>query len=309
MSIAVNWGSVTHVGSVRSVNQDAVLAGPVVFAVADGMGGHAAGEVASAIAIARLARLAGQESQDEIVAAIVEANAEILAQGMPGSGREGMGTTLSGVAFARLPWGEALLVFNVGDSRTYVYGQAGLRQVSTDHSVVAEMVRNGELASSDAQTHPARNVVTRALGVDSDLEVDCWWIEPTVGDRILLCSDGLTNEVSEVEITSVLRESPEPQVAVDALLARALGAGGHDNISVVVLQILGVADSPGEVDEDTHPRTGRSGSGATEEAPIPETHDLIRSVPGNQVPASTNDRTAGTPGFIEGLQSRLDSCR
>jgi protein phosphatase len=296
MSIAVRWASATHVGCVRSLNQDAVLAGPSVFAVADGMGGHAAGEVASAIAIAHLAQLPAACLESDVLAALSDANSRIRAEGYPGSGREGMGTTVAGLALAREDGIDRVLVFNVGDSRTYQFDQSGLRQVSTDHSLVAEMVSAGELTAADARTHSARNVVTRALGIDVDVDVDRWWLPTRPHDRFLLCSDGLTNEVDEEEIADVMQREAEPQAVVDALLRLALDAGARDNVSVVLVQIEHVLAGGSELDDDTNPKLVIT--------------DGTASAPAD--PVVVQDASASTPdgadgdALITGVPSRSD---
>lgn len=251
MTIEVRWGSATHVGCVRTTNQDSILAGPVVFAVADGMGGHAAGEVASAIAVARMADLDTQPTGEQVLAAVRQANSEVIAQAGPGSGREGMGTTLSGVAVADRDGEESLLVFNVGDSRTYKLDAEGLAQITSDHSLVAEMVRDGELAVADAQHHRSRNVVTRAIGIAPEVQVDHWWIAPEAGQVFLMCSDGLTNEVSASVIEGVLRAASSPQAAVDSLVGIALDAGARDNVSAIAVCVETVSVDGSRLEDDT----------------------------------------------------------
>lgn len=257
MAIAVRWGSATHAGRVRTSNEDAILAGPTVFAVADGMGGHAAGDVASAIAIARMAALPSSPTGEEVLRAVQEANAAILSDGPPGSAREGMGTTLSAVVTATHDGGDALLVVNVGDSRTYLMAEGRLAQVTRDHSLVAEMVREGELRPEDARSHRARNVVTRALGITAPVEADHWWIQPEVGQRLLVCSDGLTNEVDVDDLVLVLRSEANPQTAVDRLVQVAMTAGARDNVSAVLVVIDQVTSDSSPVDHDTSRRARR----------------------------------------------------
>lgn len=237
MPVELRWGAASHVGCVRSANQDAVLAGPVVFAVADGMGGHAAGEVASAIALARLARLPVAPSGDAVIAAVQEANAEVIAHGEVTAGREGMGTTLSALVVAEADGEPQLLVVNIGDSRTYRLDAEALTQVTADHSVVADMVRAGELSADEASRHPSRNVVTRALGIEREVIVDHWWVPPVPGQVFLMCSDGLTNEVPVARLEEVLVSRLEPQATVDLLVAEALDAGARDNVSAVVVAV------------------------------------------------------------------------
>jgi protein phosphatase len=242
------------VGCVRSSNQDAVLAGPTVFAVADGMGGHAAGDVASALAVGALASLVSGPTPAELVEAVRRANTVILDESEPGSGREGMGTTVTGLALGRDEDRDLVLIFNVGDSRTYRSSGDTLTQITVDHSLVAEMVRDGELAPEDAPMHPARNVVTRALGLEGPFEVDLWIDPPTVGTSYLMCSDGLFNEVADAVVSSVLGGEGSPQEKADALIALALDAGAHDNVSVVITTIDGMLEGAPSADDDTNPR-------------------------------------------------------
>lgn len=299
MTIEVRWGSATHVGCVRTTNQDSILAGPTVFAVADGMGGHAAGEVASAIAVARMADLDVQPTGEQVLAAVRQANSEVIAQAGPGSGREGMGTTLSGVAVADRDGEESLLVFNVGDSRTYKLDTAGLAQITSDHSLVAEMVRDGELAPADAQNHRSRNVVTRAIGIAPELQIDHWWVAPEAGQIFLMCSDGLTNEVSVSVIEGVLRAASSPQAAVDSLVGIALDAGARDNVSAIAVCVETVSVEGSHVEDDTARRAARQQP--QQEAPTPPA-GLIDAVPVRAVD-ETERPPAGAHHLVTGVPS------
>ncbi len=271
MAIEVRWGSATHVGCVRRSNQDAVLAGPVVFAVADGMGGHAAGEVASALAVRALEGIERTPCLDEVVDAVRRANADILQDAEPGSGREGMGTTVTGLVLGCQHGQDVVMIFNVGDSRTYRAKGSDLTQVTVDHSLVAEMVRDGEITADDAFSHPSRNVVTRGLGMEGPLEVDLWTDDPATGTTYLMCSDGLTDELRDDVLRGVLASDGSPQEKADALVALALEAGAHDNVSVVVATIEGSADLDGAA-EDTNPR-GIAPIGAADEDTNPREGD------------------------------------
>lgn len=255
--IELRWAAATHVGVVRAVNQDAILTGPSIFAIADGMGGHAAGEVASALAIATLSTLEGTLTEGDVVAAVASANERVVAEAAVGSGREGMGTTLVGLALVSEGLEERLLIFNVGDSRAYRWSAGELRQVSEDHSLVGEMVRAGLLEEWDAASHPERHVITRVVGSPSPIEVDRWVHQPQVGERFLLCSDGLSNEVDDRTIAEALADSGELQAAVDRLLASALAAGARDNVSIVAVEVVNLAFEMAPMDEDTNPRIGR----------------------------------------------------
>jgi protein phosphatase len=288
VAIEVRWGSATHVGCVRSSNQDATLAGPTVFAVADGMGGHAAGDVASTLAVGSLAKVDPGATPEDLIAAVRSANEVILEESSPGSGREGMGTTVTGLCLARSDDGDVVLVFNVGDSRTYRLAGGSFRQLTEDHSLVAEMVRDGELRAEDAATHPSRNVVTRALGIPGHLEVDQWSDPPVPGTTYLMCSDGLSNELGEAELQEVLSALDEPQAQADRLVALALEAGARDNVSVVVVTVDAVTDVAGDTDEDTNPRDVPTvvERAAPESDPGPAPEPI-------EVPGSAADRLAG----------------
>jgi protein phosphatase len=299
VSIEVRWGSATHVGRVRQVNQDSVLAGPTVFAVADGMGGHAAGEVASAIAIAELSTLPPQPSEADIVHAVQAANEAIRAQAGPGTGREGMGTTVTGVCVASDGDEESLVVFNVGDSRTYRLDERGLQQLSEDHSLVAELVASGDLDPADTFTHPQRNIVTRALGVDPDVEVDTWFVRPAPGQQFLMCSDGLVDELRDDEVAAVLGGEGSVQAKVDELVARALEAGGRDNVSVVLLAVDSVTDDPASIEEDTNPRGVPAIDGPTAGADA----TLIATVPGAPTPETPAAGAAEATDLLTGVPS------
>lgn len=298
MTIEVRWGSATHVGCVRSNNQDSILAGPVVFAVADGMGGHAAGDVASAIAVACMAALPSAPAGDTVLDAVRAANAEVIARGAPGSGREGMGTTLSALVLAERDGEESLLVVNVGDSRTYKLDADGLTQVTADHSLVAEMVRDGELTREQAAGHRARNVVTRALGIDREVKVDHWWVRPEAGQMYLMCSDGLTNEIPADEVERVLRSEPTPQAAVDVLIGQALDAGARDNVSAVAVVVDAVTVDASLVEEDTNRRAKAARTPVTEQG-------IIDAVPGSVVSEPAGPSAA--PALVTGVPSPVDA--
>ena len=253
MVIEVRWGSATHQGRVRDHNEDALLAGPDVFAVADGMGGYAGGAVASAIAVARLADLRDLHEVEEpdgvLSAALCRANGEIRRRASADRLVAGMGTTVAGIA--RIA-GARLLVFNLGDSRVYRLRWGKLRQLSEDHSVVGELVRAGELTEEEARRHPHRNVVTRALGVHDVIEPMVKAIDVRVGDCFLVASDGLFNEVPDAHMSDVLATPGTVERRARALLEAALQRGGRDNISVVVVAVAGT-DSGDGLEADTSP--------------------------------------------------------
>ena len=245
--LTLRWGSATDVGRVRTLNEDSMLAMPGLFVVADGMGGHAAGEVASQLAVAEFARLAEQSPirAEDLTEAVRRANEHILIAGAERGDRHGMGTTLTGLGVVGAQRGEELAVFNVGDSRVYRFTGGQLHQVTVDHSAVQELVDAGRLTAQAARSHPRRNVVTRSLGTDPGPAPDVWLVEPVAGDRFLVCSDGLTGELEDRDIAGLLAENPDPQAAADELVRQAVAVGGHDNVTAVVLDVVEVsADEP-----------------------------------------------------------------
>lgn len=233
-------GAATDVGRVRQINEDRYLADEILFAVADGVGGHQAGEVASQTSVETLLRtfMEGEHTTEGLIAAVEAANQAVwqLAQGS--REKRGMGTTLTALALVQEDGEEQLALANVGDSRAYMLQQGELIQLTEDHSLVEELVRDGKLTPAEAQVHPQRSIITRALGMEPAIEVDSWEIIPYAGDRILLCSDGLTNELSDERIASTLRQLADPQEAAHDLVRQARAAGGGDNITVVVVDVV-----------------------------------------------------------------------
>lgn len=224
----------SHVGLVRSDNEDAYLVAPPLFAVADGLGGHQAGEIASSIAIDTLLEAAPRTADSKALGrAVRRANAAVIEAAEVGRGRAGMGTTLT----AAMLDGTRLSLAHVGDSRAYLLHFGALEQLSQDHSMVADLVRQGQITAEEARHHPNRSVITRALGSDPNMLVDTFDVEAAAGDRLLLTTDGLTSMVADDEIARVLAAEHTPQGAVDALIDRALAGGGHDNITAVVVDI------------------------------------------------------------------------
>jgi serine/threonine protein phosphatase PrpC len=222
------------IGRVRDNNEDVVVSGDRLAAVADGMGGNSGGEVASAIAAALVQAAFTGRSLDELQAAVRAANRAIWDRACGNGDLEGMGTTLCA---AGLTDDGNLAVVNVGDSRAYVLRDGSLSQLTEDHSVTAELVRRGELSEQDARGHPQRGVLTRALGVGPDVEPDSATYPAVEGDRLLVCSDGLFNEVHDDEITSVMTATADVQATADALVELALSRGAQDNVSVVVAAV------------------------------------------------------------------------
>ena len=255
------WGASSHVGMVRQQNEDAFVAESNVFAVADGMGGHNAGEVASALAVEGLRRAAaaGFSAAEGLIAAINTTNATIHEASGGLSEQRGMGTTLTALVPLPATDGEPqrVVVANVGDSRIYLWRGNELKQVSADHSYVQELLSEGLITAAEARIHPRRNIVTRALGIEGDVNADSWVLPMVVGDRYVLCSDGLVDEVDDAEIAAILRASTNPQVAADHLVQVANNHGGRDNTTVVVVAILGdTAPTSTTVPESSAPSPG-----------------------------------------------------
>lgn len=235
-------GSASDVGKVRTTNQDVALEDPDLFAVADGMGGHVGGEVAARVAVDSLrAAFQRDPTVEGLRSAVAEANRAVWRQGQSESGLRGMGTTLTATALAEAEDGRQVIALaNVGDSRAYVFSNDQVIQVTADHSLAEEKVRQGQLTEAEAAVHPHRHILTRALGVSSDVDVDLWELHLHDGDRILLCSDGLTNEIGDERIGKILAGVKEPAEAAKALVKAALDHGGSDNVTCIVIDVVGV---------------------------------------------------------------------
>ena len=229
----------TDAGKVRKNNEDSLLVGDgrdeTLFVVADGIGGFEAGEVASSIAIDVLKELEPEESFEK---AIQEANRRILAAGRGDEKLSGMGTTVVALRFGGTGEEPQAEVAHVGDSRAYLLRGGDLKPLTEDHSLVAELVRSGDLTRAQAAEHPQKNLITRALGAEEDVNVDTMVLPVVAGDRLLLCSDGLTDMVPEARISELLSEPPEdPEETTRRLVAAALDAGGMDNVTVVIVDV------------------------------------------------------------------------
>ena len=241
----LKWGASTDVGMVRQQNEDSFLAEETLFVVADGMGGHNAGEVASALAVTTLkagARL-GIDTTDDFRELVQQANSAIYTASLDDSTQSGMGTTVTALSIVE---GEEprVLVANVGDSRAYLWRSGALSRLSVDHSYVQELVNEGIITPEAARVHPRRNIVTRALGIDRSVMVDVFTHFVRTGDRIVLCSDGLVDEVADVEIAQVLGQHTDPQETAEALVMVANTNGGRDNTTVVVVDVLDDISEP-----------------------------------------------------------------
>ena len=234
-----SFGSRTDIGCLRDHNEDSLVVTPPLFAVADGMGGHAAGEVASEIAVRVLSELAPEHPDGEALGrAIEEANRAVIQAAREGRGRQGMGTTMT----AAMLEGERLVIAQVGDSRAYLLHQGKLQQLTRDHSLMADMIEAGQLTPEEARTHPQRSVIMRALGSDAHLHPDIYEINVETGDRLLICSDGLSGMIFDDQIENTLRRVQDPQRCASQLVNEAIAAGGHDNVTVIVADVTGYAE-------------------------------------------------------------------
>jgi serine/threonine protein phosphatase PrpC len=267
--VALRAGSATDVGRVRSNNQDSLLLADPLYAVADGMGGAAAGEVASSLAVEALGNgfaRSGGPTVDNLVSSARAANRAVWDEAEANPEMRGMGTTLVAIALVQ-PDSDSdsdsdepqLAIINIGDSRLYVLHDDELRQVTFDHNLVAELVAEGRITPAEAEVHPRRNIMTRALGVEPEVSVDLFVEAPVLGDRYLLCSDGLPREINDDGIASLLRRYQDPDDAARELVEEAKRRGGNDNITVVIVDVvadddpaLAAAAAPAGADLDQH---------------------------------------------------------
>jgi serine/threonine protein phosphatase PrpC len=281
-------GSATDVGRVRKVNQDLPLESPNLFAVADGMGGHVGGEVAAQVAVDALLKVFSREpTRAGLLDAFAKANSAVWQEGQEHSELRGMGTTLTAIALVGGDDGrDTLALANVGDSRAYLFSEDHIVQVTADHSLAEERMRHGEMTEEEAAVHPQRHILTRALGVSTEVEADMWELQLRSGDRLVLCSDGLSNELSNEEMAEVLSRVPDPGDAAHELVESANEHGGSDNITVVVVDVLVGEETPSHASVIT-PLGARAGS------PL-----LV----GPGAGPGTGPRMPGSDAFVEGTQ-------
>lgn len=244
----------SDIGLRRELNEDGVLAGEQVWVVADGMGGHAAGDVASAYAIAALEEVdqLAELKPPDVLAAVATANQRILDHVRHEPQSAGMGTTIAGIASVQVGGAAHWAIFHVGDSRVYRCYGGHLNRATVDHSETEELVLAGKITEDQARRHELRNVITRSVGSDPAPQVDLWVMPQTPGERFLVCSDGVTSELTDEEIAAVVLTEFDPRVAVDRLVARALSAGGRDNISAIIVDVE--PDTEDRLEEATLPR-------------------------------------------------------
>jgi protein phosphatase len=257
-SLSARHAARTDVGRARDHNEDRVLVRPPLYVVADGLGGHSAGEVAAQMLVDRLARLDVAATGADLVAAIEAADVEIREAASAGSGRRGMSTTCVALLLA----GDAADVAHVGDSRAYRLRSGRLERLTEDHSVVAELVQAGILTEARAATDDRRHLLTQALGSEPPARVTTTGLSVEAGDRYLLCSDGLSGQVADAAIASLLGEIADPGAAADELVRQANRAGGFDNVSVVIVDVTA------------------AGTPAAEEAPEPVSPPTTDRAPG-----------------------------
>jgi serine/threonine protein phosphatase PrpC len=239
----------TDVGRQRTANEDSLVVSPPLFAVADGMGGAKAGEVASAVAVEAVeeAPESGDSAEAQLAGIVRDANRRIYDLAVADESRRGMGTTLT---IAKVH-GDEVSLAHVGDSRAYRLRDGSLEQLTRDHSLVAELERSGQITAEAAEHHPQRSIITRALGPEPDVEVDTYTLAGREGDLFLICSDGLTSMISDEEVTSILRSANSLDAAAEALVRAANQSGGKDNITVILFSLGEGEAEPAEVSQDT----------------------------------------------------------
>ncbi len=248
-TVVIRSGSTTDVGHKRKANEDSMLVGYPIFAIADGMGGHDAGDRASQTVVYELSALVDQPLVGPDGLAAVLARAHAAVGEISDESERGAGSTVTGVVVSASEGIAQWIVFNVGDSRVYRLRDGELVQLTVDHSLVQQLIDDGRLDAAERHEYEGRNVITRAMGAD-DSDAD-YWMHPIVqNERLLLCSDGLCGEVDDIAIRATLLAHPEPQAASDALVQLALDNGGRDNVSVIVLEVVVGGQHP-LVEEET----------------------------------------------------------
>jgi protein phosphatase len=249
--VELHYGVATDVGLVREVNEDSLLADPPVFVVADGMGGHDGGDIASRIVVEEFARLVAvgydaRRGSQAVLATLRDCQRRLSEYGATHRGSDGGrwqgGTTAVIAILVEEDDGPQWLLGNLGDSRIYRFTGGRLHRVSTDHSVVQELVDSGRITEEQAMVHPERHIVTRALGGPDPPDPDFFVVPLTDAERVLLCSDGVTDLLRDAEIAEVLRTNAHPSDAAEGVVASALAAGGIDNATAVVVDVVGLAD-------------------------------------------------------------------
>jgi protein phosphatase len=284
--LSLSYGYGTDRGLRRELNEDSFIASDPIFAVADGMGGHEAGEIASGMCVRALAAMPQLATGERSVTASVLQQYLVRAdRSIRQATGARAGTTLAGAVVVEQMGMPYWLVMNIGDSRTYRLSQGELVQVSVDHSEVQELVDACEITPAEAAVHPRRHVVTRALGTGDETEADYWLLPVEEGDRILVCSDGLNAELTDEHMFRILSTVGDPQNAVDALIQAALRNGGRDNVTVIVVDARNVMNDGGIA--TTAPRTA---------ADTEEETTLPRAQVADAFGSSSDDGERGEPG-------------
>ena len=296
-------GLATDVGRVRTTNEDRAITTLTLYAVADGMGGHAGGEVAASIAVSTLQSTFDKQSTSHgLVRAVRDANLAVWQRSQVDADLRGMGTTLTAAALVGTNGGDRLALVNVGDSRTYLLRKGEFVQLTSDHSVAEELMNRGELTPAEAAIHPHRHVLTRALGISPDVDIDAWEITPQESDRFLLCSDGLCNEVPDGQLAEALGTIQDPQHAADSLVRSAVANGGSDNVTVLVLDVL-VADEMDATDVRTAlQEVGVRAAGITQ---MEVNADVTGGSPKTQIPIAETNLATNTARAAHPESTRL----
>jgi PPM family protein phosphatase len=278
----------TDVGRQRTANEDSLVVRPPMFAVADGMGGAKAGEVASALAVEAVesARDSGDPTEEQLAAIVRSANRRIYDLAVSDESRRGMGTTLTLVKVHD----NQVSIAHVGDSRAYLMRDGDLSQLTRDHSLVAELERSGQITAEAAEHHPQRSIITRALGPEPDVEVDTYTLPGRAGDLFLICSDGLTSMISNEEVTSILRSAQSLEEAAEGLILAANQSGGKDNITVILFRLGEDGDEGGAEPTQVRPVPG------DEDTIVGELHaDDLKTPPGTEPEPDVPDPTVIRP--------------
>lgn len=266
------WGGATDQGRVRANNQDAMYADWGLFVVADGMGGHQGGEVAANLAVRTMTN-ADRENLRELHDAVQEANKVVHETALAQPELHGMGTTLTALAVIQEGDSRRFVALNVGDSRIYQYRNNQLTQLTEDHSYVAELMKRGELDDEAAAVHPYRNMLTRAIGVHPEVDIDEWLLDPVAGDRFLLCSDGLTNEVGDNAIAEQLSMGEDPSETAKGLVRLANEHGGLDNSTALVIDIQIV-----DIDNESEPEGVQGEDGEHTRVVLPSEESTSKAI-------------------------------
>ena len=278
---------VTDVGRQRSANEDSLVIAPPFFAVADGMGGAKAGEVASAAAIEVFGGEAesSEAAESQLARIVREANRRIHALAVSDESFRGMGTTLTAAKIT----GDQVSLAHVGDSRAYLLRNGELEQLTRDHSLVAELERSGQITPEAAEHHPQRSIITRALGPEPDVEVDTYTIAGRDGDLFMICSDGLTSMISDEEVSSILRSAAGLDDAAESLVRAANQSGGRDNITVVLFRLGESGEPDGASGED------ETIAGELSAADVRAAADAPTAAPGSRTGPAVAERLGDAP--------------